>query len=134
MPVVLRVLTGCSPILNIYGDDYSTLDGTAVRDYIHVTDLALGHLAALNSRSGHGFRAYNLGSGRGHSVLDIVAAMEEVSKRKIRTQLVGRREGDVGMCVAKASRAEEELGWKTEKSLETCCRDVWRFLESKIQV
>jgi UDP-glucose 4-epimerase len=129
MPVVLRVITGEAPVLNIYGDDYDTPDGTAVRDYIHVTDLARGHLAALKSRADRGFRVYNLGSGRGHSVLDVVAAMEQVSQRKIPTQLVGRREGDVGMCVAKAGRAQEELGWRTEKSLETCCRDVWRFLE-----
>ncbi|TVY84661.1 UDP-glucose 4-epimerase [Lachnellula suecica] len=129
MPVVLRVLTGEAPALNIYGDDYDTPDGTAVRDYIHVTDLARGHLAALKSRADKGFRVYNLGSGRGHSVLDLVAAMEQVSQRKIPTQLVGRREGDVGMCVAKAGRAQEELGWRTEKTLETCCRDVWRFLE-----
>lgn len=129
MPVVLRVITGTLPILSIYGDDYDTPDGTAVRDYIHVTDLARGHLAALKTRADRGFRVYNLGSGRGQSVLEVVAAMEEVSQQKIPTQIVDRREGDVGMCVAKASRAEIELGWRTEKSLETCCRDVWRFLE-----
>jgi len=129
MPVVLRVIIGEAPVLNIYGDDYDTPDGTAVRDYIHVTDLARGHLAALKSRTYRGFGVYNLGSGRGHSVLDVVAAMEQVSHRKILTQLVSRREGDVGMCVAKADRAQEELGWRTEKSLETCCRDVWRFLQ-----
>lgn len=129
MPIVLRVITGEQPILNIYGDDYDTKDGTAVRDYIHVTDLALGHLAALKSRADRGFKVYNLGTGTGHSVLEVVAAMESVCQRKIPTQLVGRRAGDVGMCVAKPSRAEEELGWRTEKSLETCCRDVWRFLE-----
>ncbi|KAH6678338.1 hypothetical protein B0J14DRAFT_559476 [Halenospora varia] len=129
MPVVLRVMTGESPVLNVYGDDYDTPDGTAVRDYIHVTDLALGHLAALKSRTDRGFRVYNLGSGRGYSVLELVAAMEAVSGQKIPTQLVGRREGDVGMCVAKANRAEEELGWRTQKSLGDCCRDVWRFLE-----
>lgn len=129
MPIVLRVITGTQPILNIYGDDYDTKDGTAVRDYIHVTDLARGHLAALKSRTDKGFKVYNLGTGTGHSVLEVVAAMEQVSGRKIPTQLVGRRAGDVGMCVAKPSRAQEELGWRTEKSLETCCRDVWRFLE-----
>lgn len=72
---------------------------------------------------------YNLGTGTGHSVLEVVAAMERVANVKIPTQLVGRRAGDVGMCVAKPSRAQEELGWRTKKSLETCCRDVWRFLE-----
>jgi UDP-glucose 4-epimerase len=129
MPIVLRVITGRQHILNIYGDDYDTKDGTAVRDYIHVTDLARGHLAALKSRTDKGFKVYNLGTGTGHSVLEVVAAMEKVSNRKIPTQLVGRRDGDVGVCVAKPSRAQEELGWRTEKSLETCCRDVWRFLE-----
>jgi UDP-glucose 4-epimerase len=129
MPVVLRVISGDLPVLSIYGNDYDTPDGTAVRDYIHVTDLALGHLAALKSRSDRGFRVYNLGSGQGYSVLDVVAAMEKVSHQKIPTKLVGRREGDVGMCVAKAGRAQEELGWRTEKNLETCCQDIWRFLE-----
>jgi UDP-glucose 4-epimerase len=129
MPVVLRVMSGDIPTLSIYGDDYDTPDGTAVRDYIHVTDLALGHLAALKSRSDRGFRVYNLGSGQGYSVLEVVAAMERVSQQKIPTKLVGRRDGDVGMCVAKAGRAREELGWRTEKNLEACCRDIWRFLE-----
>jgi UDP-glucose 4-epimerase len=132
MPVVLRVITGALPVLSIFGDDYDTPDGTAVRDYIHVTDLAKGHLAALKSRADrgdHGFRVYNLGSGHGSSVLEVVDAMEQVCGRKIPTKIVGRREGDVGSCVAKARRAEEELGWKTEKTMEMCCRDVWRFLE-----
>jgi len=132
MPVVLRVIAGALPVLSIYGNDYDTPDGTAVRDYIHVTDLAKGHLAALKSRADRGdsgFRVYNLGSGRGSSVLEVVDAMEQVCGRKIPTKIVGRREGDVGSCVAKARRAEEELGWKTEKTMEMCCRDVWRFLE-----
>jgi UDP-glucose 4-epimerase len=129
MPLVLRVLTGVVPVLNIYGADYNTIDGTAVRDYIHVTDLARGHLAAFNAKGGGGLKVYNLGSGRGCSVLELVAAMENVSQRRIPTQIVGRREGDVGSCVARAEKAERELGWKTEKGLETCCRDVWRFLE-----
>jgi UDP-glucose 4-epimerase len=129
MPVVLRVMSGDLSELSIYGNDYDTPDGTAVRDYIHVTDLALGHLAALKSRTDRGFRVYNLGSGQGYSVLDVVEAMEKVSLQKIPTKLVGRREGDVGMCVAKAGRAQEELGWKTEKNLQNCCQDIWRFLE-----
>ena len=129
IPIILRVITGVQPTLNIYGDDYDTKDGTAVRDYIHVTDLARGHLAALKSRTEKGFKVYNLGTGTGHSVLEVVAAMERVANVKIPTQLVGRRAGDVGMCVAKPSRAQEELGWRTEKSLETCCHDVWRVLE-----
>lgn len=129
MPVVLRVLTGRLPVLNIYGDDYDTVDGTAVRDFIHVTDLARGHLAALGSKERGGFRVFNLGSGRGNSVLDVVAAMESVSQMKIPTQIVGRRQGDVGSCVARVEKAEIELGWKTEKTLEISCRDIWKFLE-----
>jgi UDP-glucose 4-epimerase len=127
--VVLRVLTGTSPVLSVYGTDYDTNDGPAVRDYIHVTDLARGHLAALNSRRSGGFRVYNLGSGRGYSVLEVVEAMERVSQLQIPTRLVGRREGDVGLCVARAEKAEIELGWKAEKTLYDCCRDVWQFLE-----
>lgn len=130
MPVVLRVLTGALPVLNVYGYDYDTLDGTAVRDYIHVTDLARGHLAALNNGPTGGFRVYNLGTGRGYSVLEVVAAMEKVTRTKIPTEIVGRREGDVGSCVALSKKAEQELRWKTEKSLDTCCEDIWRFLEN----
>ncbi|KAG9248804.1 hypothetical protein BJ878DRAFT_287929 [Calycina marina] len=128
MPVVLRVLSGVMPILNIYGDDYNTPDGTAVRDYIHVTDLALGHVAALKSKPSSGFSVYNLGSGRGHSVLEVVAAVEGVFQRKVPTQLVSRRPGDVGSCVARSSKAEEELGWKAERGLITCCQDIHRYL------
>lgn len=129
MPVILRVITGALPVLSVYGSDWNTPDGSAVRDYIHVTDLARGHLAALKSRSDNGFRVYNLGSGRGSSVLELVEAMERVCGRTIPKQLVGRRDGDVGICVAKAERAHKELGWRTEKTLDECCRDVWRYLE-----
>ena len=129
MPVVLRVLTGALPALNVYGSDYDTHDVTAVRDYIHVTDLARGHLAALSNRPSGGFKVYNLGTGQGYSVLDVVNAMEKATQTKIPTNIVGRRGGDVGKCVALANKAEEELMWKTEKSLEDCCNDLWRFLE-----
>jgi UDP-glucose 4-epimerase len=133
MPVVVRVLTGASPVLKVFGTDYPTADGTAVRDFIHVTDLARGHIAALAAASDgrvKGFRTYNLGSGSGHSVLDVVGAMEAVSLSKISLRAVDRREGDVGICVAMCKRAEMELDWKTEKSLETCCRDVCTFLDN----
>ncbi|KAH8593369.1 hypothetical protein B0O99DRAFT_515826 [Bisporella sp. PMI_857] len=134
MPVVLRVLNGVMPILNIYGNDYDTPDGTAVRDYIHVTDLALGHLAALKNGPSKGFNVYNLGSGRGYSVLEVVSAIESVSQRKVPTKLVDRRPGDVGMCVAKPSKAEKELGWRAERSLDRCCQDIWRYLEAAEQL
>ncbi|KAH8802481.1 putative UDP-glucose 4-epimerase [Xylogone sp. PMI_703] len=132
MPVVLRVLTGLSPILSVFGTDYPTHDGTAVRDFIHVTDLARGHIAALaatqKGRIPKGFRTYNLGSGKGHSVFDIINAVETVSSSKIPVRTVDRREGDVGICVAMPQRAELELQWKTEKSISACCRDICNFL------
>jgi UDP-glucose 4-epimerase len=133
MPVVVKVLTGQSPVLDVFGTDYPTPDGTAIRDFIHVTDLARGHIAALaaasDGRVPHGFRTYNLGSGKGHSVLDVVDAIEAVSSTKIPTRTVERRDGDVGICVAMPIRAELELDWRTEKSLETCCKDIYNFLE-----
>jgi UDP-glucose 4-epimerase len=132
MPVVLRVLTGLSPVLDVFGTDYPTLDGTAVRDFIHVTDLARGHIAALSAASDgrvpNGFRTFNLGSGHGSSVMEVVSAVESVSSSKIPCREVERREGDVGICVAMPWRAERELNWKTERSLHTCCKDIWNFL------
>jgi UDP-glucose 4-epimerase len=135
MPVVVKVLTGQSPVLNVFGTDYPTPDGTAIRDFIHVTDLARGHIAALaaasDGRVPKGFRTYNLGSGKGHSVLDVVGAIEAVSSSKIPIETVERREGDVGICVAMPMRAEIELDWRTEKSLDTCCMDICNFLEHR---
>ncbi|TVY83393.1 UDP-glucose 4-epimerase [Lachnellula suecica] len=135
MPVVLNVLAGSLPVLDIFGTDYPTSDGTAVRDFIHVSDLACGHIAALtaafNGRVPRGFRTYNLGSGMGSSVLDVVGAVEAVSSAKIPVRTVDRREGDVGICVAMPERAEVELDWRTEKSLETSCRDIYNFLEKQ---
>ncbi|TVY29061.1 UDP-glucose 4-epimerase [Lachnellula hyalina] len=135
MPVVLNVLAGTLPVLDIFGTNYPTPDGTAIRDFIHVTDLARGHIAALaatfNERVPKGFRAYNLGSGTGSSVLDVVTAVEAVSSTKIPIRAVDRRDGDVGICVAMPKRAEVELDWKTQKSLETSCRDIYNFLENK---
>lgn len=135
MPVVLRVITGLSPALEVFGTDYPTHDGTAVRDFIHVSDLACGHIAALaatqNGRISGGFRVYNLGSGNGHSVFDIVNAMESVSSSKITIHTVNRREGDVGVCVALPRKAELELNWKTQKSLTTSCRDIWNHLNKR---
>ncbi|PBP20394.1 UDP-GAL-4-epimerase [Diplocarpon rosae] len=133
VPVVVRVMTGASPALNVFGNDYATPDGTAIRDFIHVSDLATGHVAALSSaaagRVPKGFRTYNLGSGTGLSVYDVVRALEAASSTKIPVQLMPRREGDVGTCVAMPRRAELELKWKTERSLETCCKDIVNFLD-----
>ncbi|KAJ5908943.1 hypothetical protein N7495_001625 [Penicillium taxi] len=131
-PAVVRVLTGQTPELYIYGNDWNTPDGTAVRDFIHVTDLARGHIATLsaaqNGRIMGSFRTFNLGTGSGHSVTEVVQNMESVSQRPIPCKLVGRRPGDVGSCVAIADRAGFELGWKTEKSLRDACQDLWNYL------
>jgi UDP-glucose 4-epimerase len=135
VPVVLRVLSGDSPELKVFGTDYPTPDGTAVRDFIHVTDLARGHIAALSAAAGgripKGFRTYNLGSGVGQSVYQVVDAIEAVWSSKIPLKMVDRRPGDVGICVAMPRRAEKELNWKTEKTLEISCRDICNFLEHR---
>jgi hypothetical protein len=117
----------------MFGDDYDTPDGTAVRDFIHVSDLARGHIAAL-ARATEGslkenFRTFNLGTGCGNTVLDVVGAMENASQKTISRRPVGRRPGDVGSCVAEAKRAQNELCWKTEKSLDDSCRDIINFLK-----
>jgi UDP-glucose 4-epimerase len=135
MPVLVNVLIENQPVLEIYGTDWNTKDGTAVRDFIHVTDLARGHIAALSSalksQPEIGFRTYNLGSGSGHSVLDIVTTMEAVSHKSIPTRAMDRRDGDVAICIAEPTRAKEELSWKTERTLDVCCEDIWRRLSQK---
>lgn len=134
MPIVVKVLTGSSPVLDVFGTDYPTPDGTAIRDFIHVTDLARGHIAALEAVSENriqsAFRTYNLGSGKGSSVLEIVSAMESAFSTKIPINAVERRPGDVGICVALPARAELELNWKTEKSIEVSCRDISNSLRA----
>jgi UDP-glucose 4-epimerase len=135
VPGVVKVMTGQWEELSIFGADWNTSDGTAVRDFIHVTDLAKGHIAALSAaHDGRGqseFRAYNLGTGSGHSVMEIVNTMESVAQRRIPRRVIGRRAGDVGSCVAMASRAWVELGWRTEKSLRDACQDTSNFLAAK---
>jgi UDP-glucose 4-epimerase len=133
LPVVTQVVTGQRAELQMFGDDYDTPDGTAVRDFIHVSDLARGHIAAL-ARATEGslkenFRTFNLGTGCGNTVLDVVGAMENASQKTISRRPVGRRPGDVGSCVAEAKRAQNELCWKTEKSLDDSCRDIINFLK-----
>ena len=133
LPVVVKVLIGQYEALSIYGNDWNTPDGTAIRDYIHVTDLARGHIAALSAaqagRIRSGYRTYNLGTGTGHSVLEIVAAMESVAEQTIPTKIVGRRAGDVQSSVATADRARLELGWQPQESLRDACRDTWNHLK-----
>lgn len=130
VPVVVKVMTGQFSELSVFGSDWNTPDGTAIRDFIHVTDLALGHIAAVDAppKGDSNFRVFNLGSGSGHSVTDVVATMESVAKVSIPRKMVGRRPGDVGSCVAVADRAAQQLNWKTEKTLADACTDICTFL------
>lgn len=128
MPFISQVAIGLREELKVYGNDYDTGDGTGVRDYIHVVDLAQGHVAALTQiRQNCGFKIYNLGSGTGTSVLELHAAMEKAVGKKIPYSIVGRREGDVATCYADPSLAEKELKWKTRRTIAQGCEDAWRW-------
>ena len=128
MPYITQVAIGKRTFLSIYGNDYPTVDGTGVRDYIHVVDLALGHLAALKKlKLNPGFQVYNLGTGKGTSVLELVQAFEKANQMKIPYQIVARRPGDIAICYADASKALKELGWKTQKSIFDACKDAWHW-------
>ncbi|MFA6941844.1 MAG: UDP-glucose 4-epimerase GalE, partial [Clostridiaceae bacterium] len=132
VPYMAEATAGKREKLHIYGGDYNTKDGTGVRDYIHVVDLAKGHLKALNKvLKSKGVEAYNLGTGIGISVLDVVKAFEKVSGRKVPYIITGRRAGDIEACFADPGKANRELGWKAEKTLEDMCRDAWRWQENK---
>ena len=129
MPYIVRVASGELEILSVFGDDYDTPDGTGVRDYIHVVDLAKGHLKALEKISElDGIHYYNLGTGVGYSVLDLVHAFEEVNSVKVPYKIVERREGDIASCYADSTRALQELGWKAEKTLQDMMKDSYRFI------
>ncbi|USK33675.1 UDP-glucose 4-epimerase GalE [Bacillus sp. F19] len=128
MPYITQVASGKLKDLNIFGDNYNTVDGTGVRDYIHVTDLAKGHIKALDKVFElSGFNVYNLGTGNGYSVLQIIKAFEKVTGTKIPYTIGSRRSGDIGECFADPTKAEEELGWKAEKNIEEMCLDSWRW-------
>lgn len=128
MPYITQVAVGKLPCLSVYGNDYDTHDGTGVRDYIHVVDLALGHIKAVEKVvSGTGIDAYNLGTGIGYSVLDIVHAFEKASGVTINYKIADRRPGDIATCYSDASKAEKVLGWKAERNLEKMCEDSWRW-------
>ena len=126
MPYITQVATGRREKLNVFGGDYDTKDGTGVRDYIHVDDLAEGHVAAIE-HSKPGFTAYNLGSGVGVSVLELVRAFEEASGQNIPYEIVDRRAGDLPEFYALVDRAREELGWTVKRSIEDACADSWRW-------
>jgi len=129
MPYITQVAIGIRPFLNVFGNDYPTHDGTGVRDYIHVVDLAKGHLLALKKleQTGNGVYVYNLGTGVGYSVLDMVKAFSEVLGRDLPYKIVDRRPGDIAECYADPSKAEKELGFKAQYDLRRMCEDSWRF-------
>ncbi len=128
MPYVSQVAVGRLPQLRVFGDDYPTPDGTGVRDYIHVVDLALGHLRALERIAQlPGVTTLNLGTGRGYSVLEMVQAFERASGRPVPYEIVARRAGDIAACWADPSRAAEVLGWRAERDLAAMCEDSWRW-------
>jgi UDP-glucose 4-epimerase len=127
MPYVAQVAKGKLEKLLVFGNDYPTVDGTGIRDYIHVVDLALGHVAALNQQQ-IGTNIYNLGTGRGTSVLELVDTFEEVNNVKVPYEIIGRRQGDLATCYADASKAYQELGWTAIRDISDMCRDAWRFV------
>lgn len=128
MPYIMQVAVGKLPQLRVFGNDYDTPDGTGVRDYIHVVDLALGHVAVMKKFEDQpGVYIYNLGTGIGYSVLDIVKAFEKANDIQIPYQIVERRPGDIATCYSDPSKAERELGWKTKFDLERMCIDSYRF-------
>jgi len=135
MPLLVRVAAGESPRLNVFGDDNDTPDGTGVRDYIHVMDLAAGHLAAVSvlSAEGASFEAFNLGTGRGHSVLEVLKAFERASGVKIQSQVVPKQSCDVAHSVAKADKAAKTLSWYALRRLDDMCSSAWRFQIKKAQ-
>jgi UDP-glucose 4-epimerase len=128
MPYICQVAVGKLEALSVFGNDYSTRDGTGVRDYIHVVDLALGHIRAIEKIAGKpGVFIYNLGTGRGFSVLEMVAAFSRASGKEIPYRITSRRPGDIATCYADPAKAGRELGWRAERGLEEMCEDAWRW-------
>jgi UDP-glucose 4-epimerase len=128
LPYIAKVAAGKIKELNIFGHDYSTPDGTGIRDYIHVMDLAQGHLKALEKlQTNPGVVTYNLGTGMGYSVLEMVAAFKKASGKNIPYRFVERRAGDIGICYADPSKASKDLGWKAKRGIEEMCADAWRW-------
>lgn len=128
MSYIFQVAVGRREYLQVFGNDYDTFDGTGVRDYIHVVDLAKGHVQALKfMRKENGFWAINLGTGKGYSVLEMVAAFERASGREVPYKIVERRKGDIAACYAAPSLAKEKLCWEAEFGLDKMCEDTWRW-------
>ncbi|MCG8614678.1 MAG: UDP-glucose 4-epimerase GalE [Desulfobacterales bacterium] len=128
MPYIAKVAVGKLPRVNVFGNDYNTTDGTGVRDYIHVTDLAKGHTATLPKLlDSPGILTYNLGTGRGYSVLEMIKGLEDACGREIPYKIVPRRSGDIAACWADPAKANRELGWRADKTLAEMCRDTWNW-------
>lgn len=132
MPYIVKVANKELPHLNVFGDDYNTPDGTGVRDYIHVVDLALGHIKAVEKiAQGSGVKIYNLGTGNGFSVLDLVKTFARVNNIEVPYKITDRRPGDIAACYADPTKAKEELGWSAQKGIEEMCRDAWNFVQKQ---
>ena len=133
MPYIVRVAKGELEKLSVFGNDYPTPDGTGVRDYIHVEDLAKGHVLALNKldKEKKGLFIYNLGTGKGYSVLDMIKAFEKATNKKVPYQIAPRRAGDIAICYADPQKAKDELGWEASKTLEDMCLDSWNYINRK---
>jgi UDP-glucose 4-epimerase len=129
MPFITKVAIGELKQLRVFGNDYPTHDGTGVRDYIHVVDLAIGHIKAIEklNKENKGLYIYNLGTGSGYSVLEMIKAFEKVNNVKVNYEITERREGDIATCYSDPSKSEKELGFKTTHNLEDMCRDSWNF-------
>ena len=131
MPYITQVAVGRREKLSVFGNDYDTPDGTGVRDYIHVVDLAKGHVAAVKyTEKNAGCEVFNLGTGIGYSVLDMVHTFRDVNQVAVPYQIVERRPGDLAVCYADPAKSAEKLGWKAEKTLADMCRDSWRWQSS----
>ena len=133
MPYIVRVAAGQLEQLTVFGNDYNTHDGTGVRDYIHVVDLAKGHVKALEklNKEDSGLFIYNLGTGTGYSVLDMINAFEKATNKKVNYVIGPRREGDIDECYSDPTKANNELNWKAELTIEDMCRDSWNYIEKK---
>ena len=132
MPYITKVANGELEILSVYGNDYSTKDGTGVRDYIHVVDLAKGHIKAMEKleKEKSGLYIYNLGTGTGYSVLEIIENFQKVNNVKVNYKIVERRPGDIAICYTNPDKALNELEWKAEKGIEDMCRDSWNYINN----
>ncbi len=133
MPYILRVAAGQLEVLNVFGNDYPTSDGTGVRDYIHVVDLSQGHIRALQKiMTGNGIQAYNLGTGTGYSVIEVIRVFEQTTGQKVNWRVAPRRSGDIAECYADPAKAQKELGWKATRDLKQMCADSWKFMRQQL--